>query len=152
MVQQGKHTITCQRSTVVGLFLPSMDGCKISFMKAILCDDKKALKAKDVHPIEIPNYPEISVKSLYDDAMNDPEVAQYLPSKKQVSNKLPERQFFFGVLSSLRHDYVQEVVRDAHERRFKLPEDDQKKQGILISDSWLEELKKHPYFSSNIVC
>lgn len=91
MVQQGKYTTTFQRSTLVGLFLPSMDGCKISFMKAILSDDKKALKSKDVHPIEIPNYPEISVKNLYDDAMNDPQVSQYLPSKKQVSNKLPER-------------------------------------------------------------
>ena len=129
-----------------------MDGTKISFMKAILSDEKKALRSKDVHPIEIPNYPEISVKNLYDDAMNDPEVAQYLPTLKQTSNKLPERQFFFGVLSTLCQEYVQEIVREAHERRFKLPENDLKKQGIMISDTWLEELKKHPYFSSNTLC
>jgi hypothetical protein len=30
---------------IVGLYLPSMDGTKISFMKAIMCNEKKALKS-----------------------------------------------------------------------------------------------------------
>jgi hypothetical protein len=41
--------------------------------------------------MEIPNYQKISVKSLYEDAMTDPELEKYLPTKKQLSNKLPER-------------------------------------------------------------
>jgi len=40
--------------------------------------------------LEIPSYEEISVKSLYPDAMADPVLSRYLPSKEQVSNKLPE--------------------------------------------------------------
>ena len=52
--------------------------------------------------MEVPNYPEISVKNLYDDACNDADLAKYLPSKKQLSNKLPEKDFFFGVLCTLR--------------------------------------------------
>ena len=60
--------------------------------------------------IEIPNYPEISVTNLYDDAMSDPDVALYLPSKLQLSNKLPERNFFFGVLGSLKPEYLSEVI------------------------------------------
>ena len=52
--------------------------------------------------LDIPNYTEISVKNLYDDALNDAELAKYLPLKQQLSGKLPERKFYFGVLCTLR--------------------------------------------------
>ena len=52
--------------------------------------------------MDIPNYSDISVTNLYDDAMGDPDVAVYLPTKEQLSNKLPERQFFFGILGTVR--------------------------------------------------
>jgi len=42
------------------------------------------------------------VKNLYDDAMRDPVLSKYLPTKEQLSKKLPEREFFFGVMCSLR--------------------------------------------------
>ena len=32
--------------------------------------------------MEIPNYQEISVKNLYDDALKDPELEKYLPTRK----------------------------------------------------------------------
>jgi len=32
--------------------------------------------------MEVPNYQEISVKNLYEDAISDPELARYLPSKE----------------------------------------------------------------------
>lgn len=43
-----------------------------------------------------------------------------------------------------------DVIRDAHTKRFKAPEDDSKKDSILISDAWMTELTKHPYFSSKL--
>jgi hypothetical protein len=52
--------------------------------------------------LEVPKYQEISVTNIFEDAISDPELAKYLPSKKQLSGKLPERNFFFGVLSTLR--------------------------------------------------
>ena len=68
-----------------------MDGTKIAFLRAILCEEKRAFKNHEVLLMDIPNYPEISVTNLYDDAMGDPDVAAYLPTKEQLSNKLPER-------------------------------------------------------------
>ena len=125
-----------------------MYGTKISFLKAILADEKKALKTIDVNMMEIPNYHEISVTNMYDDAMGDPEVALFLPSKEQLSNKLPERRFFFGVLATVRAEYLKEIIEDAHRKRFKVEESDPKKQGIVISDEWMAQLQKYPYFSS----
>lgn len=60
--------------------------------------------------IDVPNYPEISVTNLYDDAMSDPDVSRYLPTKKQLSNKLPERNFFFGILATIKPDYINEII------------------------------------------
>jgi hypothetical protein len=87
---------------IVGLFLPSIEATKLAFIRAILREEKKALKSADIVVIEIPNYSEISVKNLYEDALKDPVVAKYLPSKEMCSNKLPERSFFFGILASVR--------------------------------------------------
>lgn len=79
--------------------------------------------------------------------MQDPVVSKYLPSKEQLSGKLPERDFFFGILCTLKNQYMKDVIAFAHEKRFKVPEEDQKKSAILISDSWFAELQKHPYYS-----
>jgi hypothetical protein len=40
---------------------------------------------------------------------------------------------------------MMDIIEEANKKRFKVADDDQKKEGILISDSWLEELMKHPY-------
>ncbi len=91
------------------------------------------------------------MKNLYPDAMKDPVLSKYLPSKEQVSNKLPERDFFFGVLCTLRRQYVTDIIEEANKKRFKVGDDDTKKQGIAISDAWMEELLRHPYHSSKYV-
>jgi hypothetical protein len=45
-----------------------------------------------------------------------------------------------------------DIIEEAHKKRFKLSEEDTKKEGILMSDSWQAELMKHPYHSSkNII-
>ena len=79
-----------------------MKGTKLSFMRDILSEKKLHLKQNEVIRLEIPAYQEISVKNLYDDAMKDPVLYKYLPTQEQLSNKLPEKEFFFGVLCSLR--------------------------------------------------
>jgi hypothetical protein len=117
-------------------------------MRDILKDEKRALRTNEVVHLEVPLYPEISVKNLYEDALADPEVAKYLPTQEQMSGRLPERAFFFGVLGTLKRHYMTEIIKEAHEKRFKIPEDNQNKDAILVADSWMEELTKHPYYSS----
>jgi len=101
-----------------------MKGTKLSFMRDILSETKLHLKQNEVIRLEIPQYQEISVKNLYDDAMRDPALAKYLPSKEQLSNKLPERDFFFGVLCTLKMQYMQDIIADANSNRFKASDSD----------------------------
>ena len=79
-----------------------MKGTKLSFMRDILSEKKLHLKKNEVIHLDIPAYQEISVKNLYEDALKDPVLGKYLPTKEQLSNKLPERDFFFGVMCTLK--------------------------------------------------
>jgi hypothetical protein len=58
-----------------------MHGTKLSFMRDILSDTKLHLKQNEVMHFEIPNYKELSVKNLYADAIQDPVLSKYLPTK-----------------------------------------------------------------------
>ena len=85
--------------------MPTQKGTKVSFLRAIFCNKKKALKQTNVRSIVVPLYNELSVKNLYADAMRDELVKDYLPDLEQNSNRIPERDFFFGILGTLRPLY-----------------------------------------------
>ena len=131
----------------MGIFLPTIQRTSLDFLRDILKEEKWHLKQKDFIHLEVPHYSELSVKSLYSDALADDTLKMYLPSKNQVSNKLPEREFFFGVIGTLKKLWLTEVIRVANEKRNKASEDAGDKNRIVISQSWMKELTAHPYFS-----
>jgi hypothetical protein len=98
--------------------------------------------------LEVPHFNELSIKNLYDDALADDVLKMYLPSKMQVSNKLPERHFFFGVIGTLKKHWLTEVIKVANDKRNKASDDADDKNRIVISQSWMKELTAHPYYSS----
>ena len=120
-------------------------------MRDILSEAKLFLKHNDLNRMEVPSYQEISVKNLYDDAMKDELLVKYLPSKEQLGGRLPERDFFFGVLCTLRNQYMKDIIADAHKARYTVADDKSKQQGIAISEAWIAEIEKHPYHSSKLL-
>ena len=45
---------------------------------------------------------------------------------------------------------MHDVISQAHAFRFKAPDDEPKKNSIVVSEQWMVELNKHPYFSSKL--
>ncbi len=43
---------------------------------------------------------------------------------------------------------MKDIIGDAHKARYSVGEDDTKKQAIIISQTWMAGLQKHPYHSS----
>jgi len=117
-----------------------MQGTKVGFMRDILSETKSFLKQNDVNRMEVPCYQEISVKNLYEDAMKDEILVKYLPTKEQLSGRLPERGFFFGLLCTLRHGYMKEIIADAQKARFTISDGASNDKGIVISEAWMAEL------------
>ena len=66
------------------------------------------------------------------------------------SNKLPERDFFFAIIGTVKPDYLKKIIEDANKNQFGVNDQKVEKDYIMIDDSWLHELTKHPYFSSKI--
>jgi hypothetical protein len=60
--------------------------------------------------MKVPLYQEISLKNFFKDAMKDPLLSKYLPNPDQLSGKMPERDFFFGILCTLRNQYMKDII------------------------------------------
>ena len=46
--------------------------------------------------------------------MADEVLNQYLPTKEQLDGRLPEREFFFSIVGTMRNQYLKDVIADAH--------------------------------------
>jgi len=103
---------------------------------------------EEVTQPNVPKYEELSVKNLYSDAMNDSELEPYLPNLEQNSNRLPEREFFFGIMGTVKPDYLKKIIDDANKVRYEANDTKVQSDYIVIDDDWLQELTKHPYYSS----
>ena len=66
------------------------------------------------------------MKNLYEDALKDELLVKYLPSKEQLSGRLPERDFFFGQLCTLRNKNMKNIIAEAPKARFTVSEGDPK--------------------------
>ena len=86
----------------------------MSFLKAILEGNKSVLRSVDVKRINVPNYAELTVKDLYSQAMKSQDVSVYLPNMNVHMAKHPEKEFFFGVLGTIKPDYLHQIIESAH--------------------------------------
>jgi hypothetical protein len=80
--------------------------------------------------------------------MKDELLKDYLPELEENSNRLPERNFFFGILGTLRPEYLKKIIEDANKVRYEADPNDLTKDFIMLDTPWYEELMKYPYFSS----
>lgn len=49
--------------------------------------------------------------------MGDEVVASYLPDLNMNSGKMPDREFFFGILGTVRSEYLREIIDHANRVR-----------------------------------
>ena len=80
--------------------------------------------------------------------MKDELVKYYLPDLEQNINRVPEREFFFGILGTLRPLYLKKIIEDAKKVRYEADDKDPAKDVIMLDEAWYNELIKYPYFSS----
>jgi hypothetical protein len=85
--------------------------------------------------MEVPCYQAISVKNLYADAIKNELLLRFLPFKEQLFARLPEFDFFFGLMCTLLNQYMKDIIAGAHKARYTMVQDDTKKQDISISEA-----------------
>lgn len=63
----------------------------------------------------MPKYEELSVSKLWSYAKNCDDLAAYFPDLDE--NKLPERNFMIGILSTLRNKEMRELIKESRKNR-----------------------------------
>lgn len=71
---------------------------------------------KDLRAAFVPMYDELSVKAIYKEAIGDPELRLYFPDTTD-KGRLPNREYFYNVLSTLQHEYLMTLIEHANQLR-----------------------------------
>ena len=66
---------------------------------------------------------------------HDKEVRKYLPANEMDLGKFPDKNFFLGVISTVRQDWCQKFKDDVMKKREKLVLNFNKKI-IVVTDKW----------------
>ena len=84
-------------------------------MAQIITGQKKVLYRKDVPQLKAPLWPELALNELWPQFKADAMLMEYLPNS--ASKKNPPREFVWGVLQSLQHDYCEKLIGEAFDKR-----------------------------------
>ena len=66
--------------------------------------------------VTVPKYDELSVKNVWPMIKADPDLMKFFPDKLP-KGRLPDREYTFNVLNTLKEDYVKGIISHAHKLR-----------------------------------
>ena len=116
------------------------------FLKEIFVEEKFLLELNDVKRINVPLYDELSVVTLWPMMKEDKEFMQFFPTK-MAKGRVPDREYFMNILNTVNGDYLQQVMKHAHEERASGNGMAKAKETIEISDKWWDSLNALPFVS-----
>ena len=116
------------------------------FLKQVLAGEKDLLKKTEVDYINVPHYEELSVKALWPQFADDPEVSKYFPDTF-AEGKGPARDYFFNVVHTVQGDFLEQLLEHANAQRMTTAGERGQLESIKISEYWEEQLKDMPYLS-----
>ena len=109
-------------------------------------EEKILILKKDIDPVHVPKYDELSVKNLWPMFAKEGKLMKYFPDNF-ANDKGPSRQYFFDILNTKEPEYLNKVMAHANEQRMSASSDLNQSQFTLISEAWQEKLRSLPYLS-----
>ena len=94
------------------LYVPPDTMINKDFLKAVFAEEKDLLKLAEVKFKHVPLYDELSVVALWPPMQKDAEFMRYMPSKLS-KGRIPNREYFFNVLNTLKEGYVTSLLEHA---------------------------------------
>ena len=73
------------------------------WIRLILQGDKKLIPLKQLKPVEMGHYPELSVKKLYEEFSKRSDIQIYMPPKVGKGRQL-EKRYFFNIANTIYED------------------------------------------------
>ena len=75
-------------------------------LKLVFSGNKRFLELCEVKFTNVPNYDELSVKSLWPELSQDPEFMSFMPGQLP-KGKVCDKKYFFNVLNTVHPEYCQ---------------------------------------------
>ncbi len=101
------------------IYLPRQDSTSLEFMKAVFTGQKQVIRSQEVPHVHVPAYPELSMGKLWDFAASCKDIAPYLPDIPGHQRKMPDRQFFYGIIAARTPEILHTMIVEAHEKRYR---------------------------------
>ena len=115
----------------------------------ILTGEKKLVPLNQLKPADPGHYPEVSVKALYSEYAERPEIKPYMPPKVNKGRTL-QKEYFFNIVNTFFHDELKAILEHANSLRNSVDEIEQKQESIVMSQKMSEDMFKFPYISVGI--
>ena len=138
-----------QLTAVVDAHLPPKQSCPFAFLQELAEKKKKFILRPQVPAFRMPTWPELSVKKLWPGVQLDEAFKDYFPNTLP-KGKLPDKQFFWGVIFTIKPGYAKRLVKDAIEQRNELPKpgEEDKAKLLRIDAEYLQRMLEAPIFMS----
>ena len=107
------------------------------------------LKQVDVIKLHIPKYKELKVQAIWDLVKDVDEVFSYFPD--YTDNQIPERDFLFKILSTIRTDVIRSMIKHSRDARSVKNHEDED-EFIILKDDLMEEIKEVTIQQSKLLC
>ena len=130
------------------MHVPTFEGCPLSFLQQIMSTEKKYFKKSEVFNAIVPNWPELSVKRIWVEAVKHRDFLLYLPDN-WTQDKKTERNFFWSILATLQPDYCLHLIDDCRRQRdaLRAPPRPPPVRQLDIHPDFVAALLDHPQLS-----
>ena len=116
---------------------------------AILNNKKKCFKKKDIKTLRVPPWPELAMNRMWAEVSKHPEFRALTPEDWFLHKKNRERSYFWGIVSTLMPDFVEQLIEDCRFQRKQGAVDRlNKPRELPIDREWAKKLLAQPYVSS----
>ena len=93
--------------------VPPTDQLTKEWIRLVIRGDKKFCTLLELKPVSVGNFPELSVKALWDEFSKREALKPYLPPKV-YKDRYVDKSYFFDILNTFCHDEFQEMLQYAN--------------------------------------
>ena len=88
------------------------------------------------------------MKKIWSIACQIPGFIDYVPTEWNKRPSIRERMYFWGVLSTIKPEFVEALIADCHGQRVKLKmaRNEEPPREVEVHQDWVQLLLKHPQF------
>ena len=109
------------------------------WLKLVFAGNKRLLELSEVKWTNVPNYDELSVKTLWPGVSQDLEFMQFMPDKFP-KGKVCDKKYFFNILNTMHTEYCQAVLKHANEQRMTASGQAMQDSQIEVNEEWYNKL------------